>query len=361
MSDELKVCIIGPSPDSIYIGGVATHVKNLKGLDCLRNADVFDPGSIHSNQKTSILAIFGKLHDFRRQCKTRSHSCYLLNTSIYFGSFLKLILVLAFLPGNKKCHVFFHGGRFAKFNLLSAWVIRFFCRFVFRKVTTFYFLSKEQMAGFASLFPGYPLMLYANYSPFSNLLDRNRLRTANELKLLFVGRLVKEKGVFELLSAMQDLAARYPNVKLTIVGEGPVEALLRHQAKKMPRDLVSFAGFLSGENLENAYKTADVLVLPTFHPEGFPYVVIEAMRSGLPIVATNSGALETLVTEGVTGLQVVARNPESIVSAIEKILENPYLLSEMSKNCQTYFLKHLSRSAAEAFYTRLVAPIKGGI
>ena len=105
--------------------------------------------------------------------------------------------------------------------------------------------------------------------------------------------------------------------------------------------------------MEEVYQNADVLVLPSYQ-EGFPYVVIEAMRAGLPIISTSSGALETLVQDGITGFKVKTKDIDSIVWAIDKLSGDSALLAEMSNNCYRYFEENLSRSAAENFYASLL-------
>jgi glycosyltransferase involved in cell wall biosynthesis len=174
------------------------------------------------------------------------------------------------------------------------------------------------------------------------------------LELLFVGRVVREKGVEELLCAVKKILTRRKGVKLRIVGDGPDLQDFIKRYKDLLGDAVEFSGFLTGVELEDVYRKADVLVFPTYH-EGFPYVAIEAMRAGLPILSTGVGALDMLVKDGVTGFKVRPRDVDSIVAVINKIYIERYLLKEMSSNCLEYFRKYMSRSAAEIFYARLLS------
>lgn len=355
MSKASRVCIIGPAVNTDYIGGVATHIRNLKSLLCFRDAVVLDPGSMNSNAKTDLLLIAKNVIAMRNKINTGNFSHVLVNTSIYTSAFIKLLIVLAFIPAKEReIHVFFHGGRFPVFNNIFCKIINFLIRPLMAKVKKFHFLSRVQSDGFHQLFADGETALYANYSTADTIWQKSGVSDANSLKLLFVGRLVKEKGLFELLAAIEKLSAEKKNVKLTVVGDGPELSELIKLSEKLPPGTVHFTGYLTGTALEEVYQNADVLALPTYHPEGFPYVVIEAMRAGLSIISTRAGALETLVQDGITGFKVKTKDIDSIVWAIDKLSGDSALLADMSNNCYRYFEENLSRSAAEIYYGKLL-------
>ena len=355
MSKTPKVCIIGPAVDTNYIGGVATHIRNLKSLLCFHDAVVLDPGSLNSNSKTDFLLIAKNVIAMRKKINTGNFSHVLVNTSIYTSAFIKLLIILAFIPAQEReIHVFFHGGRFPVFNNLFCKIINLLARPFMAKVKKFHFLSRVQLDGFHKLFADGETALYANYSTADTIWRKSGVSDTHSLKLLFVGRLVKEKGLFELLAAIEQLSAEKKNVRLTIAGDGPELPNLIKLSEKLPSGTVHFTGYLTGTALEEVYQNAHVLVLPSYHPEGFPYVAIEAMRAGLPIISTRAGALETLVQDGITGFKVKSKDVDSIVCAIDKLSGDSALLTDMSNNCYRYFEEHLSQSAAENFYTGLL-------
>jgi glycosyltransferase involved in cell wall biosynthesis len=114
-------------------------------------------------------------------------------------------------------------------------------------------------------------------------------------RLLFVGRIVAYKGVFEAVSALATLVGRGRDVVLELVGaedEGAptIDAMMDHARSLGVGDRVVLGGYLSGATLTDAYRRADVFVLPSYW-EGFPRVVVEAMANGVPVVATNVGGL----------------------------------------------------------------------
>lgn len=357
MSHKSKICIIGPSVNTDYIGGVATHVKNLKSLLCFYDAEVVDLGSAHCNSRTHILQIIRNIVRLRRRFNGAEYSHVFVNTSIYLTSFVKLLLILAFLPTREgmQVHVFFHGGRFPSMSQLGTRITNALIYPVLKTVTKFHFLSEVQKKGFQQLFEKAQAGLYANYATTDEICAKHDADDKNVLRMLFVGRIVREKGVFELLSALEILCMENTtNIKLTVVGTGDELQLLIEQSEKLPHGMVVFTGYLEGTMLENAYQNADVLILPTYHPEGFPYVFIEAMRAGLPVIATPEGALETIIQEGINGFKVLAKDSDSVVKAIQKFTNDRELLQQMTVNSYEYFLKHLCRTAAEEYYTTLL-------
>lgn len=356
MFNHAKVCIVGPSVDTKYIGGVATHVKNLKSLPCLLDATVIDPGSVHSNVNKGILNVLMNIIALGKKIRTGGYTHVLINASIEFSPFIKLLLILAVVPSIKgmAIHVFSHGGRFPSLRPTLSKIVNIMTRLLLKKVNCFHFLSRVQLTGFNGLFSPYPVALYSNYSNSDSTLGTTEKHIRNHIELLFVGRIVRQKGVFELLSAFEKIVSLKHMVRLTFVGDGPDLDDLRNRSTSFPKDIVSFKGYLTGDELEGAYINADALIFPTYHPEGFPYIFIEAMRAGLPVVATAEGALASIIENGVNGFKVPARDVNSLTTEITKLIENSELLRQMSENSYNYFKEYLSKSAADSYYNSLL-------
>jgi len=135
--------------------------------------------------------------------------------------------------------------------------------------------------------------------------------------LLYVGRLSAEKRI-GWLRALLD--AR-PGVRLALVGDGPARADLERHFAGMP---TVFTGYLSGDDLSAAYASADLFVFPAAN-ETFGNVVLEAMASGLPVVAARSGGPLDSVAEGETGLLFAPEDPADLVRQVGHLLHDPAL------------------------------------
>jgi glycosyltransferase involved in cell wall biosynthesis len=150
----------------------------------------------------------------------------------------------------------------------------------------------------------------------------------------FIGRVVREKGVVELIEAMARVVAHVPDARLLVVGDtlasdGDTAAKrLVHEAIRELglEDKVRFAGLR--DDIPCLLKAMDVFVLPSWR-EGMPRSIIEAMAIGLPVVATDIRGCREEVVHDETGLLVAPRRPDRLAEAILALLSNPDLAREM--------------------------------
>ena len=142
--------------------------------------------------------------------------------------------------------------------------------------------------------------------------------------ILFVGRLDAKKGVQYLIQAME-----YIDAQLVIVGSGTFETTLRRQAIKYG-DKIQFLGGKTHKELRSIYASADIFAAPSItgkngEQEGFGLVILEAMASGLPVVASNSGGIPDIIKDGINGFLSEEKNPENIAEKINMLLNNQNL------------------------------------
>jgi glycosyltransferase involved in cell wall biosynthesis len=156
---------------------------------------------------------------------------------------------------------------------------------------------------------------------------------------LFVGRLVRGKGVFDLIDAYSNLsAALREQIGLVIAGDGPLRAELESRACKISPGMVHFTGFIVRDSLPAYYGLADCLVLPT-HSDTWGMVVNEALACGLPVICTTvAGCAADLVRTN--GRQVSPSNPFELAKAMEEIASDSSLRATMaaeSRKLAQYF------------------------
>ncbi len=133
----------------------------------------------------------------------------------------------------------------------------------------------------------------------------------------FVGRLVLEKGLDMVAAAVAELNARGVKHRLLVVGDGPARERFEAQ---VPGAI--FTGFLDGTNLARAYASADMLLNPST-TETFGNINLEAMASGIPVVAARASGNECLVTDGVTGALVEAKDVSAYADALAAYCREP--------------------------------------
>ena len=175
-----------------------------------------------------------------------------------------------------------------------------------------------------------------NLQLFSNVnIDydfRRQYAMDNEKIILYVGRLVYEKGIQNLIAAMPKVLDRYHDSKLIICGRGGMIDELREQVKYLGiENKVYFAGYCDSKKMQKMYKCADVAVFPSTY-EPFGIVAIESMLSGTPTIVSDVGGLNEIVEHGVTGMKSYAGNANSIADSVLALLFDPKLCANISQN-----------------------------
>ncbi len=163
---------------------------------------------------------------------------------------------------------------------------------------------------------------------------RRQYAADNEKIILYVGRLVYEKGIQNLIAAMPKILNGYHDSKLVIAGRGGMIDELRDEVRRLGiENKVYFTGYLSLDKVTKMYKCADVAVFPSTY-EPFGVVALEGMLSGTPVVVSDVGGLNEIVDHRVNGMKSYAGNPNSIADSILELLFNPGLCEEISKNAK---------------------------
>ena len=163
---------------------------------------------------------------------------------------------------------------------------------------------------------------------------RRKFAMDNEKIILFMGRLVYEKGIQHLISAMPKILQGYHDSKLVICGKGGMIDELRSQVYNLGiSEKVYFAGYLSGKDVQKMYKSADISVFPSTY-EPFGIVALEAMLSENPVVVSDIGGLNEIVQHRENGMKAYCGNPNSIADAILELLYDHKLCSEITKKAK---------------------------
>lgn len=152
------------------------------------------------------------------------------------------------------------------------------------------------------------------------------------IKCLFVGSLIRRKGIEYLIEAIRRLRKDNYGVELIIVGDGELRGKFELLAQDLQIKHVKFLGYVeNGPKLLHIYRNSDIFVLPTLS-EGFPRVLYEAMSQSLPIVTTNVSGITGLMKNGKNAVLVPPRSPEAIAKGISKIIKDVKFRQNLIKN-----------------------------
>ena len=200
----------------------------------------------------------------------------------------------------------------------------------------------------------------------ASLREQQRL-AQDDPELLIAGRLVRKKGFEYLIDALPSLTERFPRMVLIVAGGGDLEAELRRRAADGGvLDHVRFLGPVKQGNVAEWLAAADLAVVPSVkddsgNVDGLPNVLLEALASGTPVVATAAGGMGTVAREGQTARVVPERDPGALADAVSQLLTQPTNakslgLSARAEMCRAHSWDRTAQRFEEAYTCALGAP-----
>jgi glycosyltransferase involved in cell wall biosynthesis len=163
------------------------------------------------------------------------------------------------------------------------------------------------------------------------------LAAHNDLCVLFAGRFVEKKGIGFLIEAMRRLRQEGSGLRLELIGDGPIADDMKRAAADLPN--VSFLGWLPNEVLRQRMRSALAVCVPSVHTEGgdaegLPNVVLEAMASGAPVIATHHAGIGEAVEDGRTGILVPSADTAALTAALRRLADDPASARAMGREAR---------------------------
>lgn len=181
---------------------------------------------------------------------------------------------------------------------------------------------------------------------------------SEEWRVLFMGRVVKEKGIYEAIDTMALLSKNHPRIQLLVAGDG--EELENAKAHVAARHLenVQFMGRVRGDARRQTYENAHVFFLPS-HREGLPGAMVEAMAYALPIVTVRVGGIPDIFENGKHGYMLEQLEPEQFASSLELLYQDKIVYERIARYNARFAIDHFTASHAvkrlEKFYGQCLA------
>jgi glycosyltransferase involved in cell wall biosynthesis len=229
-----------------------------------------------------------------------------------------------------------HGSDIDIFKSKNAAVNKLILPFLKKNVSTWLFLSTEERN----------IIIEAGYLPAGNVFTTKNIVRNSQFKaddnfriqyqipsnhkiLLFVGRLIKQKGIYEVINAFIIIRELHPTT-LIIVGDGAEFKNIKQLVRLLGIDKqIIFTGFVPEQDTAPFYANSDMLLFPTYFPEGFPMALFNAIAAGLCIVTTPIRAAIDFLSEPENCLWVEPKNSVDVADKANKLLQSESLMSKM--------------------------------
>jgi glycosyltransferase involved in cell wall biosynthesis len=360
-----RVLILGPS--LVAVGGVTTHLNQLFDSDLSEKFELihFQVGSEGRRENTlqrvarialSPFIFFISLIRYRPEIVH-------FNTSLDAKSFWRDVIYLLIARAlNRKIVFQKHGGPlpqefFAGYPLLASLL-----KSVLKYTDVIILLGFEEEKSYKQFLPD------SRIEVIPNAIDARALTSeplSNDkhapLRLIYLGRLARNKGVFEILDAFASLIKQGRDLRLTIGGIGSEGVHLRERAKNLGLgSQVVFAGMVSGEIKDKLWRESQVFVFPTYHREGLPYSLLEAMAAGAVPIITPIGAIPDVMQDEVHGVFVKGKDSSGLARAIAMLDDDRLKLARMSEAgrkrvLENYTVGHLVDSLSSVYFSLMTS------
>jgi glycosyltransferase involved in cell wall biosynthesis len=333
------VLILGPHRAAV--SGVSTHLNLLINSTLADDYELvhFQVGSEGRQESavTKMLRLLMSPFALAAAIIFRHVSIVHLNTSLNPRAYWRDLAYL-FVAKALGARVLYqvHGGKLPREFFAGNRVLTAFLRWTLRVPDVVVVLAQCELAAYQEFIPEQQVVVLPNgidCRPFGAV-PTVRSTPERPLKLLYIGRVAREKGLYETLQGLRLAHELGADARLVVAGSGAEDTRLKRYAQALGiASRVTFAGPVFGADKVKLLAGADVMLLPSYS-EGLPYALLEAMAAGVPVIATPVGAIPDVVADGIHGFLVPPRDGKAIAEALAVLAGDRERLSWMSRACR---------------------------
>jgi len=352
-------------PEFADPGGITNYFSSLSNVFSIE-VNHFAMGR-RVSEKTFLataLRLFRDYANLMKLLKQKHYDLIQVNPSLNFKALTRDGLAILLVKFYKiKTIVFFHGWEESFENKLAGIKLRLYL-ILYKKADAFIVLSSHAKNKLRQW--GLKQPIYMETTAIDDTLIRgidiqsilrNRIEDGKR-RILFLARIIKEKGIYETIEAFSLLQRKHLNYELLIAGEGPELRAVKDYLRKKIIPNVEFAPYVKGEDKKRVFLRSHIYCFPSYYSEGLPISLLEAMAFGLPIIATSAGGIKDFFEEGKHGFIVDSKDLSGLASRMEKILSDRELYEKISFYNYDYARKNFMASKAagrlEEIYKEIV-------
>lgn len=337
-----KKILVGVPPKA-HVSLASDEIIGLRGLgyDCA--TIIYGRNNQDAGVFTKLFATITKAFAMVIELyKFRPHYLYLnsrLEPVAGTRDFISLLIVKCFYFFRLKIIIKSHGSDHTLFLKNSSWYKKLVVPFLRKYVNAWLFLSSEEIELVRAEDASFAKKLFVT----PNIIDPSRCHKLagfnnsfhlpeNRYKFLFVGRMTREKGIFEVLESIPFLDFKEKCVFI-FVGDGEHFDELKQKSVALNVDhLTFFPGYLPDSECDHFYANTDALIFPTYFTEGFPMALFKSVANGMPVITTRMRAAKDYLQEPANVLWVKEKSPESVAAAVTKLYHDKDLQQRMHDN-----------------------------
>lgn len=275
------------------------------------------------------------------------------------GGFTKdAILVLICRLFGTRVLVHLRGSEFRERMEKDSSLFLLFVRFILARTSGAIVLGEQLKSNFTGWIPSERIFVCPNGGNFS--IPEKPIRTDDSIRLLYIGNLQPGKGVYDLLHAVSILSEPIRSKsELTLLGDWR-DTETRKSCIDLIRTQQLNVHVLGPEQSQRKFELlskADLFVFPPRDPEGHPWVIVEAMAAGLPVITTDRGAITESIEDGYNGYIVPLNNPDELAKRITELSQNPEKRKRMGDASRKRYLERFTEQAMVAKLSHIIQTV----
>ncbi len=352
--------IVFVGPGQLSQGGISTVIGNYsktafwQEFDCRHFSSTADLSStliklVYGAWRIAVFAVY--LLVSRRPWAISIHTAH---RGSFYRKLCYLVIARLFqVPA--VLHV--HPAAFAEFYADGSGLRKRAIRLAGRLSDRIVFLSDGMLDELADVFPATKLSVLVNPVDIQRYRTDRRAVDQPRPRVLFLGWIIADKGVYDLVEAIPTVLKVFPDALFTFAGNKEVDRLRDLIARRRLQQSAEVVGWVEGEKKLALLRSSSLLILPSY-TEGMPNVILEAMASKLPIVTTPVGAIPSVLTHDETAVFVEPGNVESIANGVMELLGDAHKSAALAEAAFARALRRYSLEAVGEELTHIYAPYR---
>lgn len=327
MDKQKIVIMLGPSPSERGgMGSVAKLILSIVSRDfAIRHITTWN-GQVSRFRQLSTAIVFIKAFlAFLLKLSRREGDLVHLHISERGSVIRKSIIALVCMAMGKPFILHTHGCEFHEFYGKLPPGIQRLITALFRRSACLIALSESWRNYYIETCHLEPERVVVLNNPVALPEKWQKTEKVGKLKFVFLGKINKRKGIFDILIALANLEPEYRNqVELVLAGTGAIEEVENLAIELGIEKQIVFLGWVNQEQRDQLLAESDVMLLPSYN-EGLPMAILEAMSWGIPIITTPVGGIPEVIENGKSGLLITPGDIPELTTAMTSLIENPGL------------------------------------